>query len=506
MPEDQLDAIGQEDQADLGVTAHGAAEPRGLSAVPLSALFEGRFGRMFRTLPFVSVPRDTLVALGRRMAESGETGADEELSPQDNARIPSAYTYLGQFIDHDITFDPVSQLQRFNDPDALHDFRTPRFDLDSVYGSGPADAPFLYEWIDADFRGVKLLAGRNPDADTDGTPLTRQDLPRNEQGRALIGDPRNDENIIVSQLHLAFIKFHDRLCDRVKRDRGLDGAELFAETRRLVTWHYQWVVVHDFLVKVAGDAVVKDILRDEGTAGGATVHLKFFSWENQPFMPVEFSGAAYRFGHSMVRPKYDLNDVVNDVPIFAHTEHPGPFDHLGGFRRLPEAWTIDWGKFVAIDGSTPQRSRLINTLIAPPLLELPRSVDVNRTPLPVLNLRRGKALQLPSGQAVAQHMGATALTSAQLDFSRFNLTSSQRAQLEANTPLWYYVLKEAEVQHDGQQLGEVGGRIVAEVLIGLLSGDPQSYLRVQPNWTPTGVPAAQAGDFTLADLLKFATK
>jgi len=353
---------------------------------------------------------------------------------------------------------------------------------------------------------VKLLAGRNPDQDSDGTPLTRQDLPRNEQGRALIGDPRNDENIIVSQLHLAFIKFHDRLCDRVKRDLGLEGAELFAETRRLVTWHYQWVVVHDFLVKVAGDAVVEDILRDEGTAGGAPVHLKFFAWENQPFMPVEFSGAAYRFGHSMVRPRYDLNDVVNDVPIFAHGEQPGPFDHLGGFRRLPQAWTIDWGRFVSIDGSTPQLTRRINTLIAPPLLELPRSVDVNRTPLPTLNLRRGKALQLPSGQAVAQRMGATPLTSDQLDFARFNLSTTQRAQLEANTPLWYYVLKEAEVHHDGQQLGEIGGRIVAEVLIGLLSGDPLSYLRVQPSWKPTEVPAAQSGKFTLADLLRFATK
>src|SRR4051812_23207378 len=119
MPEDQLDAIGQEDRADLGVTAHGAAEPRGLSAVPLSAPFEGRVRRLVRTLPFVSRPRDTLIALGRRMAERAETGDDEDLSAQDNARIPAAYTYLGQFIDHDITFDPVSQLQRFNDPDAL---------------------------------------------------------------------------------------------------------------------------------------------------------------------------------------------------------------------------------------------------------------------------------------------------------------------------------------------------------------------------------------------------
>jgi heme peroxidase len=502
MPEDQDEAIGQQDQAAEGVTAHGAAEPRGLSAVPQSPLFEGRFGRMFRTLAFVTIPRETLVALGRAMAErSGHDGAQE-----DNPQIPAAYTYLGQFVDHDITFDPVSQLQRFNDPDGLRDFRTPRFDLDCVYGRGPADDPFLYEWTDAEFRGVKLLAGRNPDQDTDGTPLTRQDLPRNEQGRALIGDPRNDENIIVSQLQLAFIKFHDRLCDRVKAETNLTGSALYEETRRRTTWHYQWLVIHDFLVRIAGDAVVKDILRNEDSPAGPEVQLRFFSWENAPFMPVEFSAAAYRFGHSMVRPAYDLNDTVRDVQLFVHSNRPDAFGHLGGFRRLPQLWTIDWGHFVPIDGSSPQRSRRINTRIARPLLELPRSLDVNRNPLPVLNLRRGKALKLPSGQAVATHMGETPLTTAELGLGGFGLEPAQQHALEADTPLWYYVLKEAEARHDGQQLGPVGGRIVAEVLIGLLSGDPQSYLTVQPGWKPTGVPAATAGAFTLADFLKFATR
>jgi hypothetical protein len=177
---------------------------------------------MFRNLPFVALDRNALIALGRAMQEQPGVAAD-------NPRIPAAYTYLGQFIDHDITFDPTSQLQRFNDPDALVDFRTPRYDLDSLYGRGPADSPYLFEWADLEFRGVKLLAGRNPDTDRDGTPLTRQDLPCNEQGRALIGDPRNDENIIISQLQLAFIKLHDRVVDRVKNSTGLTGRALLEE-------------------------------------------------------------------------------------------------------------------------------------------------------------------------------------------------------------------------------------------------------------------------------------
>jgi hypothetical protein len=484
-----------------GVTMHGAAEPRGLGAVPRSVMFEGRFGRMFRNLPFVPNDRNALIMLGSKLPEA--VGSDVA---EDNPKIPAAYTYLGQFIDHDLTFDPVSQLQRFNDPDGLHNFRTPRFDLDSVYGRGPSESPYLYEWADRKWRGVKLLAGRNPDTDVDGTPLDPQDLPRNEQGRALIGDPRNDENIIVSQLHLAFIKLHDRLAPSVQR-RGFSGPALLEETARIVRWHYQWMVVHDFLPRVAGQSMVSSILKNESSPAGPTVELKFYKWESDPYMPVEFSAAAYRFGHSMVRPFYDLNRVVTGVPIFITDDPPDPFSHLGGFRRLPVGWTVDWSRFVNIGGTRPQLSRRINTRLAPELGKLPSSIDGARTALAVLNLRRGKALQLPSGQAVAERMGVTPLTTAELGLDKLGLRPEHRADLEAATPLWFYILKEAEVREQGLQLGEVGGRIVAEVLIGILSGDPSSYLRVQPTWRPDGsIPAFKAGEFTLGDLLKFATR
>ncbi|MDW5592772.1 heme peroxidase family protein [Conexibacter stalactiti] len=482
---------------ELDLTTHGGITPRGLEAVPKSPLFEGRFGRMFRALPIPSHADAALRALGEALPEESNVGA-----AADNPAIPSAYTYFGQFVDHDITFDPVSQLQRVNDPDALVDFRTPRFDLDSVYGAGPSASPFLYESRDPVFGGVKLLVGRNPPNDPlqGGDPLDPQDLPRNEQGRALIGDPRNDENIIVSQLQLAFLKFHDRAADRVRRATRLNGAALFQETRRLVTWHYQWVVIHDFLERVVGPELVRDVL---------VRGRRFFDWENTPFMPVEFSAAAYRFGHSMVRPDYDLNETVTGVQIFARAARPGTFESLHGFRRLPSLWTIDWSHFAPLTRRRPQPSRKINIRLAPPLMRLPTSVDAGRNPLAVLNLLRGRALQLPSGQAVAGAMRLRPLTTAQLAFGRLRLAAAHRRAFELETPLWFYVLREAEVFGRSQRLGPVGGRIVAEVLIGLLEGDPSGFLKAEPDWRPgrgaVAFPAARRGDFTLSDLLRFAT-
>jgi hypothetical protein len=514
--------IRQQPSALQGVTMHGADEPRGQSGVPLSPLFEGRFGRMFRGpgLQIVDHDANALIALGRAMKEAP--------SARDNPDIPAAYTYLGQFIDHDITFDPASELQKFNDPDALVDFRTPRFDLDSLYGRGPSDSPYLYEWTDPRFRGIKLLAGRPPRFDPrTGRPLpdalAGQDLPRNEQGRALIGDPRNDENIIISQLHLAFIKLHDHAVDFIGQLKGSDGQPLFTgralfeETQRWVRWHYQWMVVHDFLPRVCGQNVIDAILQNENSPTGPTIQLEFYKPENEPFIPVEFSVAAYRFGHSMIRPFYDLNEVVQGVPIFAERPAdqplPGPLDHLGGFRPLPAEWTIDWSGFVSIDGSQPQLSRRINTKLAEPLFKLPAALNKTRDPLAVLNLRRGKALRLPTAQSVAAKMatvGITPLTTQELGLGNLGLDPQHAAALSANTPLWYYILMEAERRQDGKRLGELGGRIVAEVLIGILQGDPTSYLRLAPTWKPPGKvgdrPIGQPGTITLADLLKFATR
>jgi hypothetical protein len=493
MADETQNAEEQADSATLGARRHGAAAPRGQDGVPLSPLHEGRFGRMFRDPQPLRPDDATIEALVKLVKESGSSAAG------DNTKIPAGYTYLGQFVDHDITFDPTSNLQRDNDPDALVDFRTPRFDLDCIYGSGPDDDPFMYEWSSPSNRGVKLLIGRNPSTGA----FDRDDLPRNQQGRALIGDPRNDENIIVSQLQLLMIRFHNKVVDRTRKNQKLEGRALFSEAQRIARWHYQWIVVHDFLERIVGKQTAQAILKPATATEGAKTELNFFSWQNSPFMPVEFSGAAYRFGHSMVRAAYDLNDIVVGVPIFASADKPGPLEHLGGFRRLPSAWTIDWPFFFKTAASArPQLSRKIDTSISAPLFKLP-GLPGDRPALPRLNLMRGRALGLPSGQDVAAAMGVTdTLTPAQLGLDNVALPAGAKAAVQAATPLWFYLLREAAVEGGGERLGRVGGRIVGEVLVGLLAGDPQSYLSRKPSWTPI-LPSAKKGDFTMPDLVKF---
>ena len=453
-------------------------ELRGLGYLPLSQLHEGRFGRMFRLPPFV--PTDARIAeIASVMVEAPVF--DPAL---DNPDIPAGYTYLGQFIDHDITFDPVSSLDRQNDPDALNNFRTPRLDLDSLYGSGPADDPFLYD-LPTGHR--KLLIDHHDNQD---------DLPRNAQETALIGDPRNDENIFVAALHLTMLKFHNAVVDRVAAEPTLrNGSETeFEAAQRIVRWHYQWIVAHDYLRRNCGQAMLDEVLDESGPI--PQVHRQVFKWKYFPYMPVEFSVAAYRFGHSQIRGQYKLNTTVPRLPIFT----PGPIrdDRLGsfgGFRTLPAQWTIEWGRFFEVAGagdSERQQTRLIDIQLAGPLVQLPPDVGGDRPSLVIRNLTRGARLLLPSGQDVAGHMGVVPLSDAEL-----GLPGGGPA------PLWYYVLKEAEVQANGRHLGEVGGRIVAEVLLGLLEADPSSYLRLQPTWTPF-LPAATGGDFTFADLINVA--
>ncbi|HUK89464.1 MAG TPA: peroxidase family protein, partial [Blastocatellia bacterium] len=301
-------------------------------ATVASPLFEGRFGRMFRSLPAAkygktdSESRAALIALGTAMISDFDAPKDGN-DPEESG-VPALYTYLGQFIDHDITFDPMSTLIQHSDPDALTDFRTPAFDLDNVYGRGPNDQPYLYD------NGPKFLLG---DALANGA----LDLPRNNGNprRALIGDPRNDENSIVSQLQGLFLRFHNRTVDD---NKGLD----FPAVQKLVRFHYQWIVLHDFLPRIVHSSVL-DQLRTNGKFDRDK--LKFFHWKNEPFMPVEFSVAAYRLGHSMIRPGYRLNDNEKTLlPIF-----PVPSqnlnDGLTGFQAMDPIRGIDWGRFIDTD-------------------------------------------------------------------------------------------------------------------------------------------------------------
>jgi Animal haem peroxidase len=452
---------------------HGKNEPRGIRRVPRSSLNEGRFGRLFRRLPAApELSEKQLRDLAQGMREAKGGGAK-----LDNPKIPAGYTYFGQFVDHDLTFDPVSSLQRHNDPDALVDFRSPRFDLDSVYGSGPADEPFLYQQPER----LRLVTDAK---NTKGEP----DLQRNADGVAVIGDPRNDENIIVGQLQLTWIRFHNKVAAKVAADKSVTEGKRFEVAQRLVRWHYQWVVLEDFLPRIAGaDPVKRRVKRDKD---GIKIDTRWFEPKTELFMPVEFSVAAYRFGHSMVRPSYDLNQIVTDRPIFIPGEKVGELDDLRGFRPLPGAWTIDWSFF--LDGAPgkaakPQLSRKIDAHLSPGLLDLPGFPN-KESSLAFRNLKRGEALGLPSGQDVADLVGAKPL-------------SGKKLGAPTPTPLWFYILKESGL-NGGAHLGTVGGEIVADVLLGLLKEDNHSFVNQNPKWKPTLGP--KAGKFGLADMVKFA--
>ena len=448
------------------VAGHGSAVPRGQQRDAGG----GRFGRMFPDLPACTAGERALNALADSMKGRDASG--------ENRRIPAGFTYLGQFIDHDITFDPTSVHDRRKDPRALENFRTPRFDLDSVYGSGPVVQPFLYDWKEFSPPGVKLLVGHNA---IDGT----DDLPRNQQGRAVIADARNDEHRIIAQLHLLFIRFHNALVDHLKAKKVKDD-DLLVEAQEQTRWHYQWIIVHDFLPKILGAEL-------------STFHREHYNWKREPFIPVEFSAAAYRFGHSMIRDRYGLQRRPPDLE--------GPprgillFPDLVGFTWLPRQLVIDWERFFALPGvkREPQDSFRIDTAIASPLLHLPEGDPE----LPRRNLLRGRKLELPSGQDVACALHEPRLTEDELQLGDVE-DAKLRAELAASTPLWYYVLCEAAGARGdaGRHLGPVGGRIVAEVFLGLLEGDPDSYLRREPDWHPPDL----GRDFDMARLVTFVEK
>ncbi len=479
-------------------SAHGLNEPAGLEGVPHSRFHHGRFGRMFRNLDPAEYSDVALEALAARMIDPEEPASagggggwgGEKADPAqgDNPGIPSGYTYLGQFIDHDITFDPASSLLRSNDPNALHNFRTPRFDLDSLYGEGPDDEPFLY---DRESEKQKMLL------ETRTEPPGEFDLPRNVPDEvALIGDPRNDENVIVSQLQVAFLRAHNKLVDVVK---PAPQVTRFDEARRQLRWHYQYVVLNDFLRRLVPKAVLDALMPDGSIDWCETCHCRF--GHALPFIPVEFSVAAYRFGHSMVRPRYDLNDEIVNRQIFRKGSRRGDGQDLRGFQKLLPKWGVHWPLFFEMDGN-PQPSRLIDTKLAAGLFAL-RETD--RPNLALRNLQRGVALGLPWGEAVARALGEEPLTADQLDLAGLGVDPQRLPEFAGKTPLWFYVLREAKVLNDGLQLGPVGGRIVAETLICLLAGDPFSFPNVDPTWTPakSGL-VPHEGDFEMSDLIRFA--
>jgi hypothetical protein len=480
-------------------SVHGST--RGLDFPRDSSIFQGRFGRMFRTLDSANFSEGALT----KLAEAMTAGKDPAIDGPDaeESAIPAAFTYFGQFVDHDITFDPSSSLIKDNDPQALIDYRSPKCDLDSVYGRGPDDQPYLYDGNGRFLLGRPLSgAALNPKA---------RDLLRNgaNPNRAIIGDPRNDENVLVSQLQGMFLRFHNAL--------AAEGGS-FKEIQEKVRFHYQWVILNDFLPRIVSADVMNAVLPHVGKGTDVLKdppRLRFFHWRDEPYMPIEFSVAAYRYGHSMVRPSYRLNENTELKAIFDADVN----NSLVGFREFPDDWAIDWSLLIDIDRTrNGDKERVkpayrIDTSLVFPLGNLPDSVASDLFKMLALrNLLRGWRHGLPSGQTVAEAMGLEPLCDENISIGKFTGVDGDQSEWKSiaevhgeftgNAPLWAYILAETRFHGTGNtpKLGPVGGRIVAETFAGLLMGDSHSFLSKKPLWKPDAVKAGKP--FGLRELLE----
>lgn len=466
---------------------HGFS-PRKGNHQPLSEFApSGKFGRMFPNLPAFAPSEESLIKLAEAMVDN-----DPENPRGDNINVPAGYTYLGQFIDHDITFDTTALGDMMVDPLAVKNFRTPKLDLDSLYGSGPDVQPYLYQKDDPDL----FLIGTTNQQPGGGDPSIPtelpNDLPRSPSTLATIGDPRNDENLIVAQTHLAFLKFHNKVVAGI-RDGSIQiesamGKSTFEAAREIVIWHYQWIVLFDFLSRVIDQRQLRRVLK-----GGR----RFFKFDKDPFMPVEFSVAAYRLGHSMIRSSYDYNRVFTSAGLnllFLFTAASGQI------VPIPSDWIIDWRRFFPVDPEVPVNlSRELDPFLVDPLKNLPNVPMPNS--LAVRNLLRGRNLGLPSGQDVARCMGFRPLSKKSISRGKDGKVAAELG-FDVSSPLWYYILKEAQIEGKGIRLGAVGSRILAEVFVGLLEGDRNSFLSRCPKWTPI-LPGEKPNTFTMTDLLRF---
>jgi len=453
----------------------------------------------------------------RKLAEAMTTGASA------GSRIPSGFTYLGQFIDHDLTFDKTTVMLGVDvSPADLLQGRSPVLDLDSLYGAGAHDPGSAQYYSD----GLHLKMGTTI---ASGDPAFPDfDLPRTGKGntaarrKALIPEARNDENLAVAQTHLAFIRFHNRVCDTLPP--STPEAQKFTRARRKVSKHYQWMIRTDFLPRIVDKAIVNDVF-----ANGRKLFEVGASPTQMPTMPIEFSVAAYRLGHSMVRAAYNWNvnfpDGGGTLELLFH--FTGTSGNLDGLDQLFGIWIADFRRLynfgeagrgdLVVPESEFNRAQRIDTKLVNPLHDLPPgSIGGTPPPPPGLdrnlayrNLTRAKMVSLASGQQMAALMkskgvAVTPLTKAQIRDGKGSatleaLTKKQLARVVADTPLWFYILREAELNQG--RLNGVGARIVAETFHRAMEGSTFSIVR-DPTWRPQLGPDVDT--FRMVDLLLFA--
>jgi hypothetical protein len=321
--------------------------------------------------------------------------------------------------------------------------------LECLYGDGPVGHPFLFRRDDP----AKLLMSAD-----------ECDVLRNREGTAIIGDPRNDSHVLMSQMHLAFVHAHNAFVDRVRASGEAEPA-IFESAARELRWHYQTVVLREFLPSLIGGELTRLLIRGD---------RRFYRPTSQPFIPLEFADAAYRYGHSQIRHAYRLNAGSAAVPIFPD---------LVGFRPVAPAHRVEWTRLFDGTGAAPADrakkidGRLVGSLIALPVV-LTGACEVEEYhSLAVRDLERGQAVGLPSGEAVARLLDERPLTAEEV--------GAQAAGWAGETPLWYYILREADVREAGNRLGPVGARLVGEVLVGLLDLDASSVRHAPADWSPS---------------------
>ena len=536
-----------------------------------------------------------------------------------NHSIPSGYTYLGQFIAHDLTFDPSTEENLGTHQQSSQNLRTPILDLDSIYGGGPLSSPNIYNQ-QINHGRTHFLLDTN-EINIEGKLYYSFDLPRKLHGSDLwnpiIPDHRNDENFIVSQLHLAIQIFHNKVIEYLDQERlqqktknavkeavskkgksfinsydlvnnfnelldiafpepenylefwqepkkyilksrrdkkkidsivKLEPAlkrhqfsyykDLFKEARNEVKWHFQWVVLFDYLPKIVGTKLFYEVLGiKEKTHKLQRKHKsnrKLFFWKDKPYIPVEFSVAAFRFGHSMIARRYKFTDKPKNISknLFKAKKR----------NNRPKDIYLDWSFFFYTNlcGGENKSTRINAAIETKMANELPIKQKLRNIVL--RNLLRGIQNKLPSGQKVAELLGATKLDHENFkdvqiykvlkdNFPEIINSDNEKLSFEEfcnNSPLWFYILMEADVlgnlspDSKSNHLGPVGGQIVAEVIIGILEGDPNSFFNENSNWKPwlfKDIPLGKecsekkkprknkvdlAGDNSMIQLLKFA--
>jgi hypothetical protein len=478
-----------------------------------------RYGRMFRNPNLDEFRPDSqgLIELGSAMTDN---------SVKHTFNIPAGYVYFGQFVDHDLSFDKgTHQLgTTVLVPEEQISLRSPSLDLDSLYGFNPAefrntdDGKQVYDGdrlrvgtTQAELAG-NIIAKFAATAESFRGDLPRRGGPPKKQAAAIV-DPRNDENLAIAQTHLAFIKFHNAVVERFSSTGS--PTDLFMKAREAVVQHYQWIILKDYLPKIIEPGVLNDVI-EKGN--------QFFQLgENEdPFVPVEFSAAAFRLGHALINSSYEWNPVFSSPPggfrpasllihLFAFTGF-GNSDLLAQ-DNLPSSWIIDWTRFYDFQGFSGisvnhqfNGARSIAPSVIPELMNLepfPGETDPNLRVLPVRTLLRGRLLGLPSGQNVARRMGLTPLTPAVVSARHPDIM--KKYGFDQSTPLWYYILREADEIHSGDRLGPVGSRLVAEIFVALIKKSRISILPKLESGPPVFEPylGRKTGEFSMPELLFF---